>query len=132
MSASTTDRTPREVVLDFYQAALNDKEADRAAALVTTGYLQHNPAVRDGREGLRAFVEFLRQRFPESKNTIIRTISEDDLVVLHVHSVREVGKPGRAIVDIFRVEDGLVAEHWDVIQPINDSLYPPANDNGIF
>jgi predicted SnoaL-like aldol condensation-catalyzing enzyme len=50
-------------------------------------------------------------------------------VVLHVHSTRGDDTPGRAIVDIFRIDDGKVVEHWDVIQDIPAE---PANQNGMF
>ncbi len=59
-------------------------------------------------------------------------IAEGDLVALYVHSVRVPGTRGRRIVDIFRVSDGKVVEHWDVIQDIPESMYPPINDNGPF
>src|SRR5688500_19952755 len=55
--------------------------------------------------------------------------SDLDLVVLHVHSTRGDGSPGRAIVDIFRLENGKVVEHWDVIQDIPEKA---ANANGMF
>jgi predicted SnoaL-like aldol condensation-catalyzing enzyme len=54
---------------------------------------------------------------------------KSDLVVLHVHSTRGDATPGRAIVDIFRIENGKVVEHWDVIQDVPTQ---PANDNGMF
>lgn len=77
-------------------------------------YVRHNPWVLDGPEGFR------------------RVIAEGDLVVLPVHSVRTPGTPGEAIVDIFRVEDAKVVEHWDVIQDIPEPLYPPTNPNSLF
>lgn len=50
-------------------------------------------------------------------------------MVLHVHSTRDDNTPGRAIVDIFRLENGKIVEHWDVIQ---DIPVQGANANGMF
>jgi predicted SnoaL-like aldol condensation-catalyzing enzyme len=50
-------------------------------------------------------------------------------VILHVHSVREKDSRGRAIVDIFKLEDGKIVEHWDVVQDIPEKA---ANGNGMF
>ena len=124
--------TPREVVLAFYEAALNAKDVEEAKKFLGDKYIQHNPAVADGPEGLLRFVRFRRERFPESHSEVKRVIAEGDLVVLHVHSVLVPGTPGRNIVDIFRVEGDKVVEHWDVIQHIPEELFPPLNDNGLF
>jgi predicted SnoaL-like aldol condensation-catalyzing enzyme len=50
-------------------------------------------------------------------------------VILHVHSVREKGTRGRAIVDIFKLENAKIVEHWDVAQDIPEKA---ANPNGMF
>jgi predicted SnoaL-like aldol condensation-catalyzing enzyme len=55
--------------------------------------------------------------------------ADGDYVILHVHAVREPGTRGNAIVDIFRLEDGKIVEHWDVVQPIPEKA---ANANGMF
>src|SRR5690606_11025646 len=89
----------------------------------------HNPTAADGAEGLRAFIDFLKARYPNQRGEIKRVIAEGDLVVLHVHSTRGDGTPGRAIVDIFRIENGKVMEHWDVIQDIPAQS---ATMNGMF
>ena len=126
--ADTLEENKR-VVIAFYEAAINDKDFDKAAQYLGPHYIQHNPSAPDGIEGLRGFIEFLRANFPTQRGEIKRVIAEDDLVVLHVHSTRDDGTPGRAIIDIFRVEDGKVVQHWDVIQDIPTN---PANDNGMF
>ena len=119
----------KRVAIEFYEAAINRKDFDAAAAYLGPRYIQHNPSAPDGAEGLRSFIEFLKANHPNQRGEIKRVIAEDDLVMLHVHSTRDDGTPGRAIVDIYRIEDGKVVEHWDVIQEIPEQAQ---NDNGMF
>jgi predicted SnoaL-like aldol condensation-catalyzing enzyme len=119
----------KKVVLDFYDKALNQKDFDAAAKHFGPRYIQHNPLAADGIEGFRKFIEFRREKFPNAKSEIKRTLADGDMVILHVHSIREPGERGVAIVDIFRLEGGKIIEHWDVIQPISEKA---ANDNTMF
>ena len=119
----------KRIATEFYDAAINRKDFAAASQYLGSSYRQHNPTAADGAEGLRAFIDFLRTRFPNQRGEIKRVVAEGDLVVLHVHSTRGDDTPGRAIVDIFRVENGKVVEHWDVIQ---DIPVQPANANGMF
>jgi predicted SnoaL-like aldol condensation-catalyzing enzyme len=119
----------KRIATEFYDAAINRKDFEAAAQYLGSEYTQHNPTAADGPEGLRGFIDFLKARYPEQRGEIKRVIAEGDLVVLHVHSTRGDGTPGRAIVDIFRVDGGKVVEHWDVIQ---DIPVEPANSNGMF
>ena len=77
-------------------------------------YVQHNPNAADGPEGFRKFIGFLREKFPNSKSEIKRSFVDGDYVILHVHAVREPGTRGNAIIDIFKLENGKIVEHWDV------------------
>ena len=119
----------KKLVVAFYDAAINRKDYAAASAMLGPQYKQHNPTAADGAEGLKGFIEFLKTRFPNQKGEIKQVIAEGDKLVLHVHSTRGDGTPGRAIGDIFRVADGKVVEHWDVIQDIPEKA---SNTNGMF
>lgn len=119
----------KKVATAFYEAAINQKNFEAAVKFLGAQYKQHNPTAGDGAEGLKGFIEFLKSRYPAQRGDIKRVIAEGDLVVLHVHSTRGDNTPGRAIVDIFRVEKGKVVEHWDVIQDIPEKAL---NNNGMF
>lgn len=119
----------KKVVVDFYEKGLNQKDYEAAAKYLGPRYVQHNPTAPDGPEGFKRLVAFLKEKFPNSHSEIKRVIAEGDYVVLHVHAVREPGQRGRAIVDIFRLENGKIVEHWDVIQDIPEKA---ANENTMF
>ena len=123
------EKANEQTVRDFYQAAINDKDFDKASKFLGNRYVQHNPTAADGPEGLKGFLTFLREKFPQSKSEVKRAFAQDDYVILHVHSLREPNTRGRAIVDIFKLENGKVVEHWDVVQDIPEK---PANNHGMF
>ena len=50
----------------------------------------------------------------------VRAFVDDDHVIVHYHVRRWPGDTGWAVIDIFRVEDGLIAEHWDVMQDVTE------------
>ena len=129
LAGTAQEEANKKTVVDFYEKALNQKDFEAAAKHFGPRYIQHNPNAADGIEGFRKFIEFRREKFPNAKSLIKRVLADGDLVVLHVHSIREPGERGVAIVDIFRLENGKVVEHWDVVQPIPEK---PANDNGMF
>jgi len=119
----------KKVVVEFYDLALNKMDFEAASKHFGPRYIQHNPNALDGIEGFRQFIAMRKERTPNARSEIKRVIAEGDLVVLHVHGVREPGQRGVAIIDIFRLENGKIVEHWDVVQPIPEK---PANDNGMF
>jgi predicted SnoaL-like aldol condensation-catalyzing enzyme len=119
----------KKTVAAFYDAVLNQKDFDAASKYLGNRYTQHNPTAADGPEGLKAFVAFLKDKFPNNRSEIKRIFADGDYVIVHVHAVREPGTRGNAIIDIFKLENGKVVEHWDVVQPIPEK---PANNNGMF
>ena len=119
----------KKAVLEFYDKALNQKDFDAASKYFGPRYVQHNPGAPDGIEGFKAFITIRKEKFPNAKSEIKRAFADGDYVILHVHAVREPGERGNAIVDIFRLENGKIVEHWDVVQPVPEKS---ANANGMF
>jgi predicted SnoaL-like aldol condensation-catalyzing enzyme len=127
--AQTQQEANKKIVVDFYDKAINQKDFEAASKHLGSRYTQHNPNAADGPEGLKAFLQFLKEKFPNSRSEIKRVFADGDFVILHVHAVREPGARGNAIVDIFKLENGKVVEHWDVVQPIPEKA---VNTNGMF
>lgn len=105
-------------VTAFYNAALNDKDAEKAAAYLGPKYIQHNPVAADGVDGFKGFIAMIKARFPQNRSEIRRSFVDGDTVVLHVWTRRTPEARGSAVVDIFRLEKGKIVEHWDVMQDV--------------
>ena len=119
----------KKTVLEFYDLAINKKDFDAASKFIGPRYVQHNPRAADGPEGLKAFLAFLREKFPDYHSEIKRVFADGDYVIVHVHNVPTPGNRGAAIIDIFKLENGKVVEHWDVRQEIPEQS---ANSNTMF
>jgi len=119
----------KKTVTAFYDAAINQKDFEAAAKFIGPRYVQHNPRAADGPDGLKAFLGVLREKFPDYHSEIKRVFADGDYVILHVHNVPTPSARGAAIVDIFKLEDGKIVEHWDVRQEIPEQS---ANSNTMF
>lgn len=119
----------RATVIRFYNHFFNNHQLDEAYKILSHDYKQHNPYVADGiKPFISYFKEFFKQN-PQSSARIVRTSVDGDLVWLHVHAKNNLQDPGRAVVDIFRVNQGKIVEHWDVIQDVPAAT---ANMNTMF
>lgn len=119
----------RTLVVTFYDRFFNKHETAEAAAVVADDYKQHNPEVPDGKAPFLSFFTGFFKENPNSKARIVRSSTDGDLVWLHVQSTNGADDRGQAIVDIFRVKDGKIVEHWDVIQNVPEQS---ANKNTMF
>ena len=119
----------KKAVVEFYDLAINKKDFDAASKFIGPRYVQHNPRAADGPEGLKAYIAFLRDKFPDAHSDVIRVFADGDYVIQHVHSVPTPGSRGNAIVNIYKLENGKIVEHWDVIQPVPEKS---ANNNTMF
>lgn len=122
----------KKIATEFYYTYGIEKDAEKVKKFFGDKYIQHNPHIQDGPEHFFRFVRFRREHYPEGKNQIKLTVAQGNLVGFHVHSVLTPGEPGRNLVDIFRLENGKIVEHWDTIQNIEVLKFPPINDNGLY
>lgn len=122
--------TNKKNVVEFYNAVLNEKDFEKASKYVGATYIQHNPIGADGLDGIKGFINFLKEKFPQNKSEIKRVFADGNYVIVHVHAVREPGTRGNAIFDLFRLDDnGKIVEHWDAVQPIPEKSL---NNNTMF
>ena len=126
---NSAEERNKEIVVAFYNAAINDKDFEKASQYLGDVYIQHNPLAADGPEGLKNFLAFAKENLVTFKVEIKRVLADGDYVMLHVHAKRDADDRGSAVMDIFRLEDGKVVEHWDVIQAIPETAM---NENTMF
>jgi predicted SnoaL-like aldol condensation-catalyzing enzyme len=123
------ERKNLQAVLDFYELVINGQHYEMAMEFLDDNYIQHKPEVETGPEGVLNFVRSIYQQSPQHRARIVRSFVEDDYVILHVHIIDGVEAPNIAVMDIFRVENGKLMEHWDVAHPVPETA---KNSNGVF
>jgi len=110
---------------------LNHKMDEVTNYINPTKYLQHNPAVADGLDGFGAAMKYFAENGLVMEYTKLHKVLGEGNFVLAMSE----GKFGKgehtAFYDLFRLEDGLIVEHWDVIQGIPEKV-DWKNENGKF
>ncbi|WP_420143036.1 nuclear transport factor 2 family protein [Sphingobium sp.] len=116
----------RSIVTSFVDRFYGKRDVAVAfAAFVAPDYIQHNPGLPDGP---KAAVEALGAMFarPDSRFEVTHLLIDGDLALVHLFGQGKPGTPGAAVADLYRLKDGKVAEHWDVLQPIEPGSDPLA------
>jgi predicted SnoaL-like aldol condensation-catalyzing enzyme len=117
------------VVFDFYEHMILKREYERWPEFMRPDYIQHKPILTDGPQGVIDFMEENYGRCKRHEPEILSSFADGDYVMLHVQVNMEPYDRDIAVMDIFRVEDGLLAEHWDVDQSVPVEA---KNSNGVF
>ncbi|HEX3362223.1 MAG TPA: nuclear transport factor 2 family protein [Solirubrobacterales bacterium] len=131
-------RSNKDVVLEYYELAYVQGKPDEAAErFLGPSYVQHDPQTPDGKD---PFITTAAGEPIGGTVEVKRVLAEGEMVVVHSH-LRDVDpallglgpeadrERGVAIMNVYRVEDGRIVEHWDVFQPVPEQ---PANDNTMF
>lgn len=120
----------KQLVLDAANMLFVQHKVDQAIdTYFLPTYIQHNPMAASGTEPIRTFFKSFYAGNPQATIVIKRALADGDLVAIHYNMKLKADDRGFAVVDIFRVENGKIAEHWDVAQPIPEKS---ANTNGMF
>ncbi len=102
----------KALVLDAMTSLFQRRDASAVERLYAPDYVQHNPDIPQGRDALQALVAALPQDVHYEPGLMV---AEGDLVAIHGR-IRGWAEKPQVVVDIFRIENGRLAEHWDVLQ----------------
>lgn len=107
--------TNKEVVRTVMEEVFNNKDTSRLDELMRDDYMQHNPTVADGKDGFKKFLEFFFTLDPYMEIVKMFENENDEVAVFFKCTCRANGSINK-VVDIYRLEDGKLAEHWDVVE----------------
>jgi predicted SnoaL-like aldol condensation-catalyzing enzyme len=126
---SSDTEANRAIIAEFAEIFYHQRDVRRAFELHVSPhiYIQHNPTISDGRESA---ILALHEKFahPNANFEIKKILVDGDLAVVHVRAFPSGGKEA-AVADFYRLAEGKVVEHWDVLQLVPETAL---NDNTMF
>jgi predicted SnoaL-like aldol condensation-catalyzing enzyme len=118
----------KQMVTAAYQRIFGELDTTAVDDYMSKDFIQHNPMIADGPEGVKALVKMLISKgIPKQKIEFKHIIAEGDIVILHSR-YGMAGKESR-FIDIYRVTNSKIVEHWDAMMQMPDKR---ANNNPMF
>lgn len=118
-------KSNKENAITFYRTAYLGNPSKAVERYVGEEYIQHNPAVGNGKQAFIEYFEEMGRDYPDKEIEFVRSIAEGDLVALHTHQTWP-GRKEYITMDFFRFDNnGKIVEHWDSIQEV-----PSESKNG--
>lgn len=104
-----------DIVLSFYEEVFNAHSIEKLDQYMRDDYMQHNPGMADGKEG---FLAFTKTFFAVKPRMEIRKIfaNDNNEVAVFIRCTCQASGRVNKVVDIYRLEDGMLAEHWDIVE----------------
>lgn len=116
-----------EVVVQFEEMAFEQRRPREAMErFAAEHFVDHNPNIRGDLASAIAHLARLDWSTAAPERKIVHFVVRGDTAMIHHHLIRKPGERGIAAVDIFRVENGKLVEHWDVLQPIPEESVNPS------
>ncbi|MFD2574584.1 nuclear transport factor 2 family protein [Spirosoma soli] len=111
----------KSIIRDFYQRAVGQGDIAFARQIIADDYIQHSPGLKPGKAGVLEALEYMKQMPKPATTTtpFMRLIAEGDYVVTNLSF--DWGDTRKVVVDLFRFENGKVAEHWDAVEDEPDT-----------
>jgi predicted SnoaL-like aldol condensation-catalyzing enzyme len=109
------------LVRDYLEVVWNQGDTTAADRYIAEDLVQHNPNLPDGRRALVEFIQASREQLPDLHFDLRRTAAEGDLVFAHSLFRPAPGQAGLAVIDVFRIADGIIAEHWDLNEAVPET-----------
>ena len=119
----------KKIVTSFYQEFFGDINFEAANKYIGDLYIQHNPAVADGRQAILEAGKVWLKDAPKTKINFNLVFAEKDLVFVQI--ITEVDGNRHSTMDVFRVTDGKISEHWDAFADLKKGD-KSQNDNPLF
>jgi predicted SnoaL-like aldol condensation-catalyzing enzyme len=125
----TTEAKNRALIISLYYNFYNNHDVNYVNQVMLESYIQHDPNLATGRTAFVTYFQSVFSQYPQFRSEIVRIAAEGDLVFVHGHQTTSSSDLGVDAVDIYRIQDGQIAEHWDATENVPATS---ANNNGIF
>jgi len=111
----------RATMRAFVETVYSQKQVRQGyEAYAAPGLIQHNPNIADGREAAIAELEGLLKN-PAAHFDVKHVVVDGDMAVVHFRGSLG-GEMGAAVVELFRLQDGKIVEHWDAFQVMDPKV----------
>ena len=114
----------KKIVVEFYQKLFGDKDVSVIDQYIVEDYIQHNPIAADGRQALKEIANKWIANQPKTQVDFQKVVADGDLVFLHIKT-KSFSGTDLSLVDIFRLKNGKIVEHWDIMQEVPENSANP-------